>query len=243
MDSSSGVKTELVASRDRHRVALPDPTSAVSPVPHATSMVPPLPSVWCSGSVAVCGQNGTKGRGWCPHIQCSQCSQCVPPHQGHVPSAAITGLNTCHSSQLCPSFGMAVEWESRGQEAMPAHFLCLQDTQKRGFPIPPPLLPGWAAACAAPMPPTEMPPVGMPRARQSPHCTTPTSTLPGGSTPENPCAASSQGTGGGCNLWLLAGITPARQRARSPASSGTAAAATGFGTASMPAPVSEQGMR
>lgn len=220
VESSSGVKTELVASRDRHREALPDPTS---------------PPAWCPGQAAWQSRDRMTSRA----------GDNVPiPSVPTVPSVSLPAKG---AFPLPPSLGYqpalppALGWQwcsgkAKGRRPRQQHFLCLRDTQKRGFPIPPPLLQGRAVACAAPMPPTGTLPTGMPQAPRPPPS-------PGGSTPENPCAASSQGTGGGCNLWLLAGITPARRRAQSPASTGTAAPATGFGTEWMPAPVSEQGMR
>lgn len=132
---------------------------------HSSTAMPHLPSARCPNTTAARAGSGVPTS--------------VPPCQGHIPSAPVTGINTCCATRLSPTgpgFGMAVtERESKRprrlsgersstQAAAPARFLCLRDTRKRSFPIPPPLTPrlppGRAVAPVAAMPPVGMPPTG-----------------------------------------------------------------------------------
>lgn len=130
-------------------------------------------------------QGGQRGS---PERMASRAGDNVPISS--VPTVPHVSLPAKSTFPLLPSLGYqpalpsALGWhwwsgKAKGRRPRQQHFLCLRDTQKRGFPIPPPLLQGRAAACAALMPPTETPPPGMPQARQKPHRSTPTSTLPG----------------------------------------------------------------
>lgn len=228
MESLSRVKTELVAFRDRHRVTARPHISRVTCAPHHQHG-------------ALHHQHGAQGR---------QRGRTAPRAGDNVPISSVPTVpsvslpakgtflllpNTCPSSHLCPP---ALGWqrqsgEAKGKDAMPATLPVPSGHPKKWLPHPAGTGCGVHSADAAHgnaahgnTAGTAEPPWHHPN-------------LQGGSTPENPCAASSQGTGGGCNLWLLAGITPARRRARSPASTGTAAPAMGFGTASVPDLVSE----